>query len=116
MSTMLPRVIEDLTQIYLDDTLLDVQKAANLQGKFHIIANWHSPTHNNSFGMLVYDSYILAWTKEGKDIYGTLQFDELEPKGAIDLWSAKVLLRKRLHEFNVVEFVERIRKHRLTGM
>ena len=45
-----------------------------------------------------------------------VKYDQLEPKSVLNLWSVPPLLKMTEKEFDLNEFIERIRKHRLTGV
>jgi hypothetical protein len=117
MVNALPDNIEDLKLIHSDCSLIDPQNViSKTTGKFFIVAQWHTPTYPNSYGMMVYDCYVLAWNKDGNDVFATLKYDQLEPKSVLNLWSVPPLLKMTEKEFDLNEFIERIRKHRLTGV
>jgi hypothetical protein len=118
MPSLIPHTIEDASLVYSDSNLLNPNNVVSQMGKFFVMAQWHSPTYNDACGWIVYDCYILAWAREGNlkdgEIYATLYYDSIEPKGVVDLWSVSPLLKKSLSGFNLDEFIERIRNHRLT--
>lgn len=52
--------------------------------KFLIVAQWNSLIYSNSYGIMVYDSYVRAWDKDTNEIFMTFEYDTLESENVFN--------------------------------